>query len=164
MTLQDGSVVLLRALRPHERAAVLDVFSRLGDESRRQRFFGPKPRLTDRDLDDLTAVDGHTHDALVAVVSHDEHAESIGVARFVRETDDPETAEVAFAVADEWQGRGVGTQLADALARRARAAGVRRLRASAFADNVRSLSLVRRLGRVVESRRDGPTVEVVVEL
>ena len=164
MTLQDGPIVALRALRPQERAAVLDVFSRLGDESRRQRFFGAKPRLSDRELDQLTDVDGRTRDALVAVVSHDEHAESVGVARFVRETDDPETAEVAFAVADDWQGRGIGTQLADALARRAQAVGIRRLRASAFADNARSLALVRGLGRVIGSSRDGTTVELVVEL
>jgi RimJ/RimL family protein N-acetyltransferase len=164
MTLQDGSTVTLRALQPQERAAVLDVFSRLGDESRRRRFFGAKPRLSDRDLDRLTDVDVRNRDALVAVVSYDEHAESVGVARFVRDPDDPETAEVAFAVADDWQSRGIGTQLAGALARRARAVGIRRLRASVFADNARSLSLVRRVGRVVETRRDGPTVELVVEL
>ena len=164
MDLPVGSAVVLRSLRPQERVGVRNVFGRLSERSRLQRFFAPKPHLTERDLEQLTDVDGERRAAVVAVAPVDEHAATVGIARFVRDSADPDEAEVAFAVADEWQGRGVGTALARELASRARAVGIRRLRASAFADNVRSLALVRGLGPVVDSSREGATVELVVEL
>jgi acetyltransferase len=52
---------------------------------------------------------------------------------------------VAFAVADDWQGRGVGRVLVDRLAADARAAGITRFRATVTGENPRSLALLRRL-------------------
>ena len=68
--------------------------------------------------------------------------EPIGIARLVREDD---TAEVAFAVADAWQSRGVGTLLVERLAADARAAGIRRFVADVAPDNLPSHALLRRL-------------------
>jgi len=59
----------------------------------------------------------------------------VGVARYVRLTDDPETAEVAVTVADYMQGRGVGKQLGVLLADEARGRGVVRFSASILTDN-----------------------------
>ncbi len=88
-------------------------------------------------------MDHRDHEAFVAFdrVS----GEGVGVARFVR-LDDPEAAEVAVAVADDWQGRGVGTVLLSRLADRARALGVRRFRASLMADNRRMRELLETWG------------------
>jgi RimJ/RimL family protein N-acetyltransferase len=73
-------------------------------------------------------------------------------------------AEVAFAVADQWQNRCLGTRLAFLLAARARELGVDRFRANMLADNSRSVALMRRIGRVVSRQHDGPTVELEVAL
>jgi GNAT superfamily N-acetyltransferase len=86
------------------------------------------------------------------------------VARFVRSPEDAGTAEVAVAVADSWQGRGVATALLDRLAERARAEGVRRFSADILAENRPMLELIGEIGEAHVIERDQGTVTVVVEL
>ena len=104
---------------PGDVVTVQRVFDGLGARSRALRFLTAKPRLTSADLAALSDVDGRDRVALVA--RHDGCA--IGIARFVRDPEDPATAEVAVAVVDAWQDRWVGTRLAHALVDRARDAG-----------------------------------------
>ena len=120
---QNG--VTIRVLRAGDTETVASVFGRLGDESRRNRFGGPKPRLSDAELSYLSRVDADHH-VLVAYVDGDPRP--AGIARFVRVGNG--AAEVAFEVADELQGRGIGTALARVLAGDARAAGVVELHAT----------------------------------
>jgi GNAT superfamily N-acetyltransferase len=129
--------ITIRALRNGEANVVQAVFDRLGPRSRLLRFGGAKNVLLPSDLEQLARIDGNHH-AVVAVAD----GEPIGIARLVRDGD---TAEVAFAVADEWQGRGVGTVLVDRLAADARAAGIRRFVATVTESNPRSLALLRRI-------------------
>lgn len=84
----------------------------MSPESRYRRFLAARDRLSEAELDYLTRVDHHDHEALVALVL--ETQEGVGLARFVRLPEDPEDAEVAIAVADAWQRRGVGTARAAA--------------------------------------------------
>ena len=100
--------------------------------------------LTDAQLDYLTDVDHHDHEALIALT---EDGTLVGVARFVRLSDDPAAAEAAVTVADDWQGRGVGTLLTQRLAGRAREEGVEVFTATALAANVDVIDLLGRLGR-----------------
>ena len=127
--------VTIRPLRNGETAVVQAVFDRLGDRSRHLRFGGAKNVLTERDLELLARVDGDHH-VLVALIE----CEPIGIARLVR---DCAVAEVAVEVADEWQGRRVGTSLMDRLAADARAAGIERLHAFVAAENTASRALMR---------------------
>jgi len=113
---QDG--VTIRILHDGDTDTVAAVFARLGDESRRARFGGAKPRLSGAELAHLARVDGDHH-VLVAYVDGD--GRPAGIGRFVRVGN---AAEVAFEVADELQGTGIGTALARMLAGDARAAGV----------------------------------------
>ncbi len=129
--------ITVRPLRAGETEAVQAVFDRLGPRSRLLRFGGAKNVLTPADLELLTQVDADHH-VLVAVVD----GEPVGIARLVRHGD---LGEVAFAVADDFQGRGVGTVLVDRLAEDARAAGITRFCGDVSADNAPSLALVRRL-------------------
>jgi acetyltransferase len=131
----DG--ITVRPLRNGETATVQAVFERLGDRSRLLRFGGAKTVLTPGDLEQLARVDVDHH-VLVALVD----CEPIGIARLVR---DGATAEVAVEVADEWQGRRVGTILMSRLAADARAAGIERLHAYVSANNTASRALMRRI-------------------
>lgn len=148
--------VTIRPLRRGETDVVQAVFDQLGVHSRLLRFGGAKTALSPAELDQLTLVDGRRH-ALVAFAG----PVPIGIARLVRDADDPATAEVAYAVADDWQGRGVGTALLERLTADARAAGVTRLRAFLHAENRRSLSLLRRVATIVETRSAGSELEIL---
>jgi ribosomal protein S18 acetylase RimI-like enzyme len=152
----DG--VTIRPLRDGETAPVEALFARLGPDSRARRFGGPKPRLSAHELELLARVDGDRH-VLVAYVAGD--PQPAGIARLAREG---EAAEVAVAVADVHQGRGIGSVLARELAGDARAAGVTELRATVTGDNHAAVSLLRRLARSLRVSGEGPQRELVARL
>jgi acetyltransferase len=128
--------VTVRPLRRGDTQTVCALFSRLGDESRRQRFGAAKPRLSQEELTELARVDSKHH-VLVAYVSGD--VRPAGIARLVRRG---RIAEVAFAVADEYQGRGIGSTLARVLADDARAAGIVELHATVTGDSKKVAALL----------------------
>src|SRR5436305_5399519 len=94
---KHGPDLLVRPLQNGDVRTVLQVFERLGEGSRRARFNGPKPCLSAAELRQLAAED-RSHHALVAYVEGDPRP--IAIARLVR---DGSSAEIAFAVADEYQ-------------------------------------------------------------
>jgi ribosomal protein S18 acetylase RimI-like enzyme len=134
----DG--LTIRALRDGDTETVAALFARLGDRSRERRFCGAKPRLSDLELATLARVD---HDRHVLVGYADGDSQPVGIARLVRDGD---SAEIAFAIADDYQSRGFGSILASELAADARAAGITQLTATVCGDNPRVIALLERLG------------------
>ena len=145
--------ITIRPLRRGEAEVVQSVFDGLGPRSRLLRFGGAKTTLSAADLELLTRVDADHH-VLVALV----HNVPIGIARLVRDGAD---ADVAFAVVDEWQHRGIGTILADRLAADARAAGIERLRATMHAENRSTLALMKRVTSGLTTRVAAGQLEVI---
>jgi len=141
--LADGTRVLLHPLRPADRAVYLRGFEHLSARSRYMRFFSPKNTLSEAELRYFLDVDHHDHEAIAANDITGGGGEGVGVARYIRDRDDPTVAEVSVAVVDSHQGRGLGAVLLGAIARRAREEGIRRLRATVLADNTRMLRLIR---------------------
>ena len=135
--------LIVRPIRATDQAALLDLFERLSARSRMRRFLAPKPSLSRRELAYLTEIDHVRHEALVAVAPD---GTFVGVGRYACDVGETTVADVAFAVADAWQGRGVGTALARLLIERARANGIARLHASTLSDNGPSRKLLGRLG------------------
>ena len=162
VVLADGARAVVRTLAGGEVAIVEQVFAGMSERSRYQRYIGPKPLLSRRDLEQLTAVDHDTHEALVAIDPATRRA--VGEAHLVRDETDRAVGEVAFAIADAWQNRRLGSRLAELLATRARQLGIRRIRATMLADNARSRALMGRMGRVVRSKYVGSAVELEVAL
>jgi GNAT superfamily N-acetyltransferase len=152
----DG--VSIRPLRNGDKETVSDVFDRLGDGSRRHRFGGSKPRLSELELAALARVDAEHH-VLVAYVDGDRAP--AGLARLVRQG---RTAEVAFEVADEYQGRRIGSALARVLAADARAAGIVELHATIGGGNRPAVSLLSRIAGRMRSRWQSGQCEVVAAL
>ena len=157
-----SSAPLIRPIRPDDKAALARAFEHWSTASRYRRFLAPQPRLSADELQYLTEVDHHDHEALVAIDPASE--ELIGVARYIRSESDPHVAEVAVSVADERQGQGIGGHLAQALAARAREEGVTTFTALELAENEISLSLLRELGELRILRHEPGTVEVSVAL
>jgi RimJ/RimL family protein N-acetyltransferase len=142
--------VRLRPISTDDQAALGAAYQRLSPLSRQRRFGSPKARLSRRDLAYLTDVDGIDHVAWVAV---DEDGDIIGVGRWVRDPERPDTAEFAIVVGDPYQGQGVGRALAERLSAEARARGVSRFTALVRADN----EPVRRLVARIATRLEGST-------
>jgi GNAT superfamily N-acetyltransferase len=160
--LRDGSLVLVRPVRPDDKPLFVAGFERLGEESRYLRFMGYKQALSLRDLEFFTELDHADHDAIGALDPRT--GEGLGVARALRLPEDPESAEAAVVVIDEWQGRGLGRALLSRLAERARERGIRRFCATVLTENRAMLALFRRLGDVEVLNQEGNAVEIDVSL
>lgn len=135
VTLSNGLRVLIRPIRPDDKAELQRGLSRLSQETVYRRFHAAKPRLSSSELRYFTEVDGHDHIALVAVELHFPHR-IVASARAVRLPDRPDTAEWAIVVADPLQGKGLGREMIGLLADAARAAGIRHFTATMLSDNV----------------------------
>jgi acetyltransferase len=144
LALRDGRIVHVRPLERGDRGALAAAIAGLSERTRYLRFAATKPYLTEQELDVLTDVDHHRHEALVAVDPRS--GRGIAVVRYVQVPDKPGAVEIAATVADEWQGRGLGTALVVQLAQRAREEGHSTLRAAVLAENIRSIRMLRRAG------------------
>jgi len=163
VVLREGSEVLVRAVQTSDAPLLAEGFTRLGGESRRLRFLTGKPALSLAELHYLTDVDHHDHEALGALQLSD--GRGVGVARYVRLAGDPDAAEVAVTVVDDWQDRGLGTELLRQLADRARQEGVLRFRALVAADNAAVVGLLHDAGaRVRTVHEEGGAVEYEIDL
>ena len=151
---RHGPTLLVRPLRHGDVRTVMAVFERLSERSRRSRFNGPKPCLSRSELRQLASMDGIRH-ALVAYLEGDPRP--VAIARLAR---DGQSAEVAFAVADEHQRRGIGSALTAELVADARAAGVTEITALVAGDNRAAVALIRRVARVFDIRFEGPDLSI----
>lgn len=153
--------VEIRPIEADDKDALARGFDRLSERSRYRRFLSPRGPLTESELSYLTEVDHRDHEALVAV--DPETGEGVGVARFVRSPEDRQTAELAVAVVDDWQRRGVGSLLTAELTKRAREEGIACFTALALAENDAMLGLLQDLGQVRTGRTELGTVELAVD-
>jgi GNAT superfamily N-acetyltransferase len=162
LVLADGTTLPVRALEPADKPLLREGMKQLSPDSRYKRFFTATTGLSDAQLTYLTEVDHRSHEALVA--SDPETGEGIAVARYVRLSERPDTAEIAIAVVDRWQGRGVGRALLHVLAETARPRGISHFVAVMLVGNQPMIRLITALGHVESRRVDGETVEITVEL
>jgi ribosomal protein S18 acetylase RimI-like enzyme len=151
---KHGPRLVVRPLRDGDVLTVLALFERLSERSRRARFHGSKPSLSADELRQLSRVDS-THHVLVAHVQGD--PQPAAIARLVR---DGRSAEIAFAVADAYQQRGIGSALTRELIADARAAGITHVTALVAGDNPAALALLRRAVEVLDIRFEGTELSV----
>jgi len=150
--LRDGGSIHVRAIRPDDKARLLDHFNRLGARSVYFRFFRVKKRLNDDELRQFTELDFDRNVGLVATLQREGGEEIVGVGRYARldsPPGEPRRAEVAFAVADAHQGRGVATVLLEHLAAVARAAGIEEFEADVLGENNSMMSVFAQSGFAV---------------
>ena len=161
VVLRDGSKVLIRQVQRTDAPLLADGFTRLSAHSRRMRFLGRKDSLSAADLRYLTDVDHHDHEALGALDQAD--GRGVGIARYVRDAEDPQAAEIALTIVDDWQGRGLGTELLARLSDRGRQEGIRRFIAVVAYDNAAVAGLLRNVGADLVRREPG-TAEYEISL
>ncbi|MGE0140523.1 MAG: GNAT family N-acetyltransferase [Ilumatobacteraceae bacterium] len=155
VVLADGGTVHVRPLGPDDADRLFAFQADLSDETVFLRFFSARPTLDAEEVERFTHVDHHSRVALVAELGD----RLVGVARFDREKA-ADSAEVAFVVGDEHQGRGIGTILLEHLAAAARERGITRFVAQTLAGNDRMLGVLRAAGFAERTRIDDGVVHV----
>ena len=154
--------MVIRPIRADDKLLLSDGLRRLSPESVQRRFLTPKRSFSRAELRYLTEVDGRDHVALIALDPADPEHRLIAVGRFVRLPNDPEAADVAFTVADEWQGRGLGSLMGVHLVHLARNRGIRRFTATMSSDNRAAQRLLQKLTRHLEQHHVGGGVDELV--
>ncbi|WP_030474731.1 bifunctional GNAT family N-acetyltransferase/acetate--CoA ligase family protein [Lentzea albidocapillata] len=149
VVLSDGGTVHLRPITPDDGEKLREFHGRLSERTRYFRYFGPYPRIPQRDLERFSTVDHHDRVALIALLGDD----IVAVGRFDRlhgdnHGDDQrgDSAEVAFVVEDGHQGRGVGSILLEHLAAAAKEVGLARFEAEVLAENGQMVRVFRDAG------------------
>jgi ribosomal protein S18 acetylase RimI-like enzyme len=160
--LRNGRKVEIRALRTDDRADLLDAVERTGAQSLYRRFFGAKRDLSEKEIEFFLNIDFVNHVALVAAVEEGSRAVIVGGGRYVVVR--PGSAEVAFAVVDEYQGLGIGRTLMRHLVAIARDAGLEELVAEVLPDNTPMRKVFEKSGLRCNMKREGPVVHVALRL
>jgi acetyl coenzyme A synthetase (ADP forming)-like protein len=156
--LRDGTTLRLRAPASSDAGALVAFFEQLSERSRYLRFHGSR-RVDEKLVAPFVDPDWTERGALVATLGDGPAERIVALANFAR-LRDPSTAEVAFAVADELQGRGLGTRLLEQLAARAGAAGIETFVASVLAENRAMLDVFTGTGFKLVRELEGGETEV----
>jgi len=162
VTLRDDTRVWIRPVLATDRGKLADAQPGFSRESHYRRFFSAPP-LSDKVVEYLIDVDYVDHFAWAVLAADAPGEPGIASARYVRERDAPDIAEVAFAVVDDYQGRGLGRLLLGALAVAARENGIRRFRARLLSENAAMRAVLRRAGAHMEFAEPG-VLETVVDV
>lgn len=157
-----GTKLEIRPIEPGDKAALAAAVDQSSDAAVYRRFLSPHGRLSANELRYLTEVDHSDHEALLAVDPGT--GNSVGVARYVRDHERRDSAEIAVAVLELWQGRGVGKALLHRLAARARDEGITEFTAVLLSDNRPMRRLLADLGAIRVVSSAAGTVELAVDL
>ena len=153
--LPGGRLARLRAMSRDDGPGEQRFFNGLSLDSRHQRFHIGLRELSPTLLALLTNVDDTWHRAWVVETDSPDGPALLGDARYVRDPAQPTRAEFALAVADAWQGRGLGRRLIAHLIADARRQGVTELFGEVLAENRRMLALAREFGMRLQAHPDG---------
>ena len=160
--LRDGRRIEIRALRRNDRADMLAAVARLSAQSSYRRFHGAKRGFSESEKTFFMDVDFVGHVALVATLNEAGPGAIVGGARYV--VVQPGIAEVAFAVIDEFQGKGIGSLLMRHLTRVARNAGLKEFTAEVLPGNAEMLKVFGKSGLKSSTKREAGSVSVRLEL
>jgi RimJ/RimL family protein N-acetyltransferase len=165
-TLKDGAEVTIRAVRPDDGDRIHKAFRRLDPETVHNRFMEYKRDVSDAELRHITSVDFRRDVALLATIgSGEEEAVIGGASYFAVDPNAPRrSAELAFTVVEDYQGRGVASSLMRHLICFARQNGLRQFEADVLTANLPMLTVFRGSGLPMTLEQDGDTVHVTLSL
>lgn len=155
---RDGTLLLLRPVLPGDSERTVHGHIYFSSDTLYRRFMTPRlptPAL----MHYLSEVDYVDHFVWVVTDGSDPVAD----ARFVRDENDPTVAEIAFTVADAYQGRGIGTYLISALSIAAEVGGIEKFSARMLSDNGPMRAIMDRYGAVWQ-REDIGVITTVIDV
>jgi ribosomal protein S18 acetylase RimI-like enzyme len=164
LDLEDGSKVHIRPIAPEDESLLHEAVAAMSERSVYFRFFSPLKRLPDALAHRLAVVDHNNRFALVATTHNPTAKERIlGVARYDR-VPGTDVAEVAVAVVDEFQHRGLGGALLAILARAAREHGIKTFTLIVLPENQQMLGLLRKMGWIHHAKLSGGVYDITFDL
>ncbi len=152
--LRDGRHVMLRPIKPEDEHLWLEMFQSFSEESIRYRFFQIIKDTPHETRVRYCNIDYDREIAIVAEMTENERRRILGVVRVSLEPDG-KTGEIAFIVADPWQGLGLGTKLVDYAIEICKDMKIEGLFAIMLPDNYRAINLMKKMGFTVTYMEDG---------
>ena len=165
--LKDGTVVTIRAIRPDDKDRLAEAFKNLERESVYTRFFRFKKNLTEDELKTATEVDFENAVALVVTIPADGGGEIIiGAGRYVmyHPPNAQRSAEIAFTVEEDFQGRGIASRILRHLIQIAREKGVSQFEAEVLAENRAMIGVFARSGLPMKQSLEEGALHVTLSL
>jgi len=161
--LADGTNVIVRPIRPEDAEIEQSFVRKLSAKSKYFRFMRSLNELTQEMLVRFTQLDYHRELALIAVIKSNYDEIEVGVSRYAMNPDG-KSCEFAVIVADEWQRKGIGSHLMNALMDAARQRGFRTMDGEILADNHNMLGLVKSLGFQLQTSPEDPNIKVATRV
>jgi len=163
--LRNGRPVHIRSIHSSDKQILQEGMHHLSPRSLYYRFLTPKRELTEKELVFFTEIDYFHHVALLASVVEDGKEIPAGVGRYVMSGNSPDSADLGFAVSDEYQGLGIGTLLMQHLTKIARESGLKQFTALVLPDNKKMLRVFQKSGLKVKAKVNSVgAVELVLDL
>jgi GNAT superfamily N-acetyltransferase len=166
-TLRDGTIVTVRAARADDRERIRRAFRNLEPETVYTRFFEYKSDVSDAELARITGADFESSGALLVTIGVHEDEVIIGGASFFvvgTPASDGRSAELAFTVEEDFQGRGIASLLMRHIIAIARARDIVQLEADVLSQNVPMLNVFRGCGLPCRMKNEGGVVHAVLSL
>ena len=160
--LRDGREIEIRALRPADEDEMLAAVDRTSAQSLYRRFFGAKRHFSESEKAFFLNVDFVSHVALVAVAKERSRSVIVGGGRYIVVR--PGTAELAFAVVDEYQGQGIGAALLRHLTLLARDVGIKELIAEVLPENLPMLKVFQNSGLDLQTKHRAGVIDVTLNV
>jgi acetyltransferase len=160
--MRDGRTVLLRPIKPEDEPLWLEMFRNFSEESIRFRFFQIIKDTPHEVRVRYCNIDYDREIAIVAELTENGQRKILGVVRVSLEPD-RKSGEIAFIVADPWQGLGLGTKMVDYTIEICKDMGVETIYGIMLPDNHRAINLTRKMGFTLKYMDDG-TVKGILNL
>ena len=163
VVLRDGRTVTLSPITPASKPLIVAAMATLSEQTSRRRFFTARYRLSDAELERMTALDGISAFALGAVARDAGGAtRGVGVARYARDAGNPTAAEMAVLVVDDYQGAGLGRLLVTRLVAEAQSRGIERLHALVLPDNDVVIGMLAKYAPSIAVERSGDELRAAI--
>jgi acetyltransferase len=151
--IRDGKTVLLRPIKPEDEPLWLEMFQNFSEESIRYRFFHIIKDTPHEMRARYCDIDYAREIGIVAELKEDGQRQILGVVRLIIE-EGGKTGEIAFIVADPWQGLGLGSKMVDHMIEVCKGRGLGTVYALTLADNYRAIRLLKKRGFIIQYRNN----------